>query len=205
MTLAPAAAFASTEEPPDYPSVEPHMLCAPLFTPPGNPFVVFISGPEGSSATITVTNEGSDATIAGEVTSEPRLIGTTPVRFDVTTAADATSPTVATGYVDGEFVGECTIGLVEVFSTSTPTPSPSDSESSTPEPSASETTTSTPEPTEIVLVEGVPPTGTTPTGAVLSTTGFAGAPMAAGAAVLLVAGVAVVMVAARRTASGPRE
>ncbi|WP_062388001.1 hypothetical protein [Demequina iriomotensis] len=172
------------------------MACAPLFTPPGNPFIVVITGPEGAEATIQVTNDGGDAIIAGSVTSSPRAIVDGRVIFNITTAADATSSTVATGFVDGVEVGTCRIGLIEVQSG--PTPSPSES---TPEPSESG---STPEPSEITVVENAPPTDTT-TGAVLSGTGFDGVPMAAGAALLLVAGAAVVVVAARRTTSRQSE
>ncbi|SEJ41120.1 hypothetical protein [Demequina mangrovi] len=217
--LAPAAAFAGTDgqsEYPEgeYPSATPRMLCTPLFTPPGLPFNVLISGPEGGIATVQATNADGDPTfvddapaVAGTVTSAPKELtefletDVFGARFQIIVPENTVGSTVAVGFVDGVEVGTCEIGLIEVFST--PTPTPSESETSTPEPSESET--STPEPSEIVVVEDAPPGEVTTTGAVLSGTGFDGLPMAAGAAAVLLGGAAAVVIAGRRTASGADE
>lgn len=98
----PAVAFAGS-----YPAPQDSLSCSASQVLPGGTLTCAIGGPEGSSAQLQVTTSGANASIAGTVTSEQKVITDGSATFTVT-APDESGTLGLTALIDGVAVDTST-------------------------------------------------------------------------------------------------
>ena len=161
----------------EYPAGEASLVCDATVVTAGDEFGCKVVTDYGDEGHIQVSSPVCDVAIAGTVTSAPKSVASGEAPYVVDTTEGCSGMLDITGYVDGEPVG---VAQVQVIAGGVLDE-------------------------EVVEEEGTLSAGGVVTAEeTLSATGFESLPMAVGAGVLLLAGVGVVMVAARRTAAGTR-
>ncbi|WP_430868331.1 hypothetical protein [Demequina aurantiaca] len=102
--LAPIAAQASQS----YPAPEDALTCSSAQVAPGTPFSCQVGGENGAQAQLQTTTSGDDATIAGTVTSEVKVIANNVAKFTVT-PADVEGEIGVTAIINGVAVDTAVI------------------------------------------------------------------------------------------------
>ncbi|MFW7413871.1 hypothetical protein [Demequina sp. SO4-18] len=95
-----------------YPAPEDSLSCEDAVVEPGAVFDCTISGPNGSDATLSVTTEGYDVSIAGTVSLTKTITNNTAV-FTITLPADADGALAIAAAIDGVPVDAAAVAVSE--------------------------------------------------------------------------------------------
>ncbi|MFW2512338.1 LPXTG cell wall anchor domain-containing protein [Demequina sp. SO4-13] len=95
-----------------YPAPEDSLQLETSVVEAGASFNVTISGPNGSDATLSITTDGADASIAGTV-SLTKLIENNAANFTVTLPEGVSGEVTITAALDGEVVDSSTVTITD--------------------------------------------------------------------------------------------